>query len=248
MLAVMKSKFWNKLIGRFERDVARLDRIGQEQRMAYARNKLLPVVRGRLARFPNEVLLLQQELQGGRAIYLGYLFAEIGWVPEALYGPMMRAAIDAPMEQGFVKACVASFGHRRVNETLLDLVETGSDSEKARAVMGLYWADIPLVFEGSVPGYTKDNATPESRAAYDALADVWNRKDHLFLQEFVVNPDVDVRQAIIAQLNLDAAHYEPEFQHLVPEAIRVARDHEDEYIRHRVEIQLGSQDNSFGVR
>ena len=87
-------------------------------------------------------------------------------------------------------------------------METGSDSRKAGAVNALYWTGMPLDFGGRTPpAYTSEYALPESRAAYEALSDVWIRKRKLLLEEFVFNTNVDVRRSIVSKLNLNQADY-----------------------------------------
>jgi hypothetical protein len=166
-------------------------------------------------------------------------------VHEDLFLPMIRAAIyeiDPSFNQYFVKPCIRTYGHRRVNEALLEFFEKGSDFEKAGAANALYWARLGFAFQGRVPAYTREYATPESVAAYDALADIWVRRGCLFLETFVENQDLHVRRSIIPALRLDVSHYPDELGPLVATAIHIARNHEDEYIRHRVEVQLEKYD------
>jgi hypothetical protein len=74
-----------------------------------------------------------------------------------------------------------------------------------------------------------------------ALNDVWQRKRETFLRVFVNNDDVTVRRQIIPSLNLDESAYPDELKPLVRRAVEIARNHTDEYIRHRVEVQLGNE-------
>ena len=59
------------------------------------------------------------------------------------------------------------------------------------------------------------------------------------LREFIDNTDLELRPRIIPMLVLDAKKYPEELRPLIAQAIAIARSHSDEYIRHRVEIQLG---------
>jgi hypothetical protein len=166
-----------------------------------------------------------------------------GGVGEALFKPMMDAAVaevNPSFNRSFVEPCVAAFGPRRVNEYLLGVVEVGTNDRKAGAANALYWAQVGLTFVGAVPAYTPEHATPESRAVYDELADLWARKRRLLLETFVADTDLDVRRSIIAKLDLDPADYPEDLRPLVAEAVAIARGHADEYIRHRVEVQLGN--------
>jgi hypothetical protein len=121
------------------------------------------------------------------------------------------------------------------------MFQTGTDFEKAGATNALYWANIPLQYLGNTPAFTEEYATAESRAARNALNDLWQRKRELFLQEFVTNSDVDVRRSLIPALDLNSDSYPDSLRHLVTAAIQIARTHSDDYIRHRVEVQLGTE-------
>ena len=162
---------------------------------------------------------------------------------EAFFTPMLDAGIDEvdpSFNRYFIEPCVQAFGHRRVNEYLLDVAESGSAFRKAGAVNALYWAQVWLSFVGNVPSFTIEHAMPESRATYEAVADLRERKRRLLLETFVSNPSVDVRRSIIPALNLDPAAYPESHRPLVARAIEIARGSDDEYIRHRVEVQLGN--------
>ena len=165
-------------------------------------------------------------------------------VPKRLLDPFLRAAIheaNPSFNRQFVEPCIESYGHRRVNEFLLNVVEAGSDAEIAGAVAALYWANMAISFSGDVPEYTLKYATPESRTAFLELKDVWERKRKAFLRVFVANEDVTVRRQIVPSLNLDESNYGDELKPLVKRAITIAREHSDDYIRHRVEVQLGNE-------
>ena len=163
---------------------------------------------------------------------------------EELFAPMLEAAIDEvnpSFNRSFVEPCTRAFGPRRVNEYLLDVVASGTDFRKAGAVNALYWAGMSLSYPRDAPSFRIEHATAESRAACEALADVWERKRRLLLETFVANPSTDVRRSIIPKLNLDPADYPESHRPLVAQAIEIARGSEDAYIRHRVEVQLGHE-------
>jgi hypothetical protein len=162
---------------------------------------------------------------------------------DGLFAPLLDAGIDEvnpSFNRSFIEPCLSAFGPRRVNEYLLGVVESGTDFRKAGAVNALYWAQVGLSFPGSAPSFSIEYATPESRAAYEALGDLWERKRRLLLKTFVSNPNVDVRRSIIPSLKLNAADYPEDLRPLVARAIEIARGSDDEYIRHRVEVQLGN--------
>jgi len=144
-------------------------------------------------------------------------------VPKRLFAPMLRAGVlerDPSFNRVFIEPCVRSLGGRRVLTALLPYLESGTDAEKAGAASALYW--------------TRGNPRSED------LSDLRDRLECQLLQEFVGNPDLNVRRRIIPMLRLEAKVYPEELHSLIPAAIEIARSHPDEYIRHRVEIQLGS--------
>ncbi|MEW2378503.1 hypothetical protein AB0883_20695 [Micromonospora sp. NPDC047812] len=55
---------------------------------------------------------------------------------------------------------------------------------------------------------------------------------------FVTNEDLDVRRCILPGLDLGRQQYPEDLHETVAEAIRIARTHPDEYLRHRVEHQI----------
>ncbi len=193
---------------------------------------------------PDDWETLGQALRDGERKWLVAAVFSRSPVPKRLLAPMIRAAVyevNPSLNRYFVEPCLASHGHRIVNEALLEYVEKGSDFEKGGAVNALYWAQMPLRFSGVTQDFTLENATPESRAAYLELNDVWLRKRCLFLREFVANADVHVRRSIIPSLNLDEARYPDDLKPLVAQAVEISRNHPDDYIRHRVEVQLGNE-------
>jgi hypothetical protein len=58
------------------------------------------------------------------------------------------------------------------------------------------------------------------------------------LQEFVANEDLDVRRSLIGRLSFEPSQYPDHWKPLIAIAIAIARDHPDDYIRHRIEIQI----------
>jgi hypothetical protein len=152
----------------------------------------------------------------------------------------LRAAVREPnpgLERRYVESAVASFGRRRVQRALIDLLRTGTDADRAAAASAWYWAQPALhygireVLEGGPP-------TPESRAEYDAVADLRAEWQQAALREFVANENLDVRRGILSVLPLDPGAYPAELHGLVAEAVRLARTHPDPYLRQRVEHQM----------
>ena len=167
-------------------------------------------------------------------------------VPEALFVPVMRAAVlaaDISQSRALIEPVVATFGHRSVNEALLGIFVSGTDQEKLGAVRALYWAQPPLETWDRSRGAGLDAASPDARRAWLALSDLWARKAKLYLEEFVHNDAPEVRSALIPHLDLEPRRHPPEMRPLVLEAARLALEHEDPYVRRRVEgvFGLGSE-------
>lgn len=229
---------WDDLCDRYS------SAVGTPEFEAIARRLEPDVVQALTDAGQKEVEWLIQVLGDERRKWFGAFVAGIApQVPEALFLQLIRAAVaerDPSFNRYFVEPCIGAFGHRRVNEALLALVKDGSNFEKAGAVNALYWAQVPLEFEGS-ENLRNGIATPESQAAHDALNDLWVEKRRLFLQEFVTNSDLHVRRSIVAMLNVDPRAYPAALEPLVDRAIRIARTHPDDYIRQRIEVQLGTE-------
>lgn len=163
-------------------------------------------------------------------------------VPEALYEPMLRAAVrerDPSKNRAFVNPCIETFGRKRVNETLLEWFENGSDPDKAGAVQALYHVGLL-----STPASAWRR--PGADEMFKVIGDLWMRQRCLLLREFVSNPSVLVRQRIIPHLELtDASSYPEEFRPLVPQAIQIAKSDDNGYIRHRLEIQMSPNETQL---
>jgi hypothetical protein len=184
----------------------------------------------------------------GRKWFVTALLKRSDSLAEMFFVPVLDAAIDEvdpSYNRYFVEPCMKAFGPRRVNEYLLGVVESGTDFRKAGAVNAMYWAGVPLCFQGDVPSFDIEHATAESKALYKSLQDIWERQRCLLLKTFVENPSMDLRRSIIPSLVLEPQAYPESHRALVTQAIDIARRHEDEYIRHRVEVQLGDSGRGF---
>lgn len=158
---------------------------------------------------------------------------------DAAFGTLMKAAVHDPdpsFNRQFVEPALHAFGRRRVRSALLEYLRTGTDLERAGAARAWYWTALPL----RLPNTRAGNGLGESRTDSEdrsVLVRVWNETA---LQEFVSNENLDVRRCILPGLPLRPSAYPPELHALVETAVEIARSHPDEYIRHRVEIQVRS--------
>lgn len=157
-------------------------------------------------------------------------------VREEWFEPLVRAAVydpDPSFNRRLVEPALTAFGRRRVQLALLEYLRTGTNPECAGAARAWYWTQVPLTYLAG-----SRRPTPESQAAYDAFVDLRREWRETALRVFVANEDLDVRRCILPGLDLRAQQYPEELHELVAEAIRIARIHPDEYLRHRVEHQI----------
>jgi hypothetical protein len=147
-------------------------------------------------------------------------------LPTRLMAAILWAGIaetDPEGSRDFILPCLRLWGVRRVNETLLEVLEHGEDDEKAGAANALYWA-----------GLSSENYHIPSEDWDDVRA----RRRHALLREFIANDDATVRRNIVSLLNLNPNAYPEEMRPLVEEAVRIGRAHPDAGIRERIAIEL----------
>lgn len=157
-------------------------------------------------------------------------------LPEEYFDALLITAIYDPnpsFNRQFVEPACVVFGRRRVQTALLRWLQDGTNQERAGAARAWYWTLAPLSYRGG-----SKTPTPESKAEYDAVADLRAQWYETALREFVSNEHLDVRRCILPLLPLNPERYPPDLHELVAEAVRIARSHSDAYIRHRVEIQV----------
>ena len=114
-------------------------------------------------------------------------------------------------------------GPRRVNEALIKYLEKGTNDEKAGVTSAFYWT----LRNGGRRGIPYENIEDLKVIVRD-----W------FLREYVTNPNVRLRQRILPHLRLSPEFYPAEMHSLIEQAIQLSREHEDEFIRHRIEYKL----------
>ncbi|MFF3689230.1 hypothetical protein [Streptomyces sp. NPDC002187] len=157
---------------------------------------------------------------------------------EESFGALVKAAVHDPdpsFNRQFVEPSLNAFGHNRVQSALLGYLRTGTDRERAGAARAWYWSAMPL----RMPLVRAENPGAAGRAEPDDGSAVVTEWHEAALREFVSNEDLDVRRCILPGLSLRKPSYPPELHDLVDTAVAIARSHPDEYIRHRVEHQVG---------
>ncbi|MFD7878874.1 hypothetical protein ACFV5G_33075 [Streptomyces sp. NPDC059766] len=157
---------------------------------------------------------------------------------EESFDVLLRAAVHEPdpsFNRWFVEPTLNAFGPRRVRIALLEYLRTGTDLERAGAARAWYWSALPL----RMPVVRAENGRATGQAETDGGSAVVAEWNEAALREFVSNEHLDVRRCILPGLSLRKSVYPPELHALVDAAVAAARAHPDEYIRHRVEHQVG---------
>lgn len=204
---------------------------------------------------PTDIDVYEWE-HAARAAVIAGLRQEEPW-PETVFTILMYAIVHDPnpsFNRQLIGPALAAAGRRKVQEALLDILARGTNAEKAGAARAWYWSRMHFDRPGLAEWKASFAADPV--AAREALADLqarWRedarrgsaatedlrvRWQQAALREFVANEDLDVRRCILPGLSLKPDRYPGGLKELVAEAVRIARSHPDEYIRHRVERQV----------
>jgi hypothetical protein len=161
----------------------------------------------------------------------------------AFLQPLITAAVyeTCPStNKYFVAPAIANFGYRKVNEELYRFLFSERPFEQAGAINALYWAQTPLHFPANSAGYTFESATEESRALYQSIADIRAKIQTRTIELFISSEFIDVQRSALPRLNFSKPDSFPaEAQPLIAKAIQIASQHHDEYIRSRLQVQLG---------
>ncbi len=179
--------------------------------------------------------------------------------PEPVFDALMRAIVHDPdpsFNRQLIDPAMAAAGRRAVQEALLGLLASGTNSEKAGVARAWYWANVysgtsglaewraRFTANGGISAELKNELADlqagwreARRREAAAVADLRARWREAALREFVANEDLDVRRCILPRISLKAADYPDDLKDLVATAVQIARTHPDEYIRHRVEHQ-----------
>jgi len=147
----------------------------------------------------------------------------IGILPNSLFKDMLMAGVlerNPSANRVFIEVCIKHRGLKSVLELLIHYIKYGSNIEKAGAIQARYWATHNCLNED--------------------IDDLKLKFKSLVLDEFIQNEDVSVRTNIVPFLELEA--YPDFMREKFFQAARIARDHESEYIRHRIKLQLKDED------
>lgn len=216
-------------LGEYQR-LMRLSREGH--RIGAELNQLRQTLRRRYNHFTVEdaIWVLDQlsndSLDSDTTCFIATLLEFAHGLPETFFPPLIRAAVyetNPSLNRYFVEPAVREFGTERVAEQLLQMLKSGTNFEKGGAANAIYWVRA---------GSGRDTAP---------LSDIWQRIRDQLLAEFASNDDTQVRRCIIAKLSMKERDYSPGVRDLINVAIEIARNHPDDYIRHRIEVQLGNE-------
>jgi hypothetical protein len=202
------------------------------QRVGAEINQLRQAVRQRYNRLGREDAewlldhLSTQHVYPDTNAFVGMVLEVAHQLPDSLFQSLIRAAVyetNPSTNRYFAEPAVRAFGFQRVAERLLEYLNDGTNFEKGGAANAFYWARVAA----------RDDKEP--------YTDLRQRIRDKYLTEFVSNADTQVRRCIIPSLDTDESAYSPDIRGLVAVAIEIARNHEDDYIRHRIEVQLGNE-------
>jgi hypothetical protein len=237
------------------------DRVGYDRPLFHwYLAEVLGLAGGELPPGPGPADLDQFEWEhAARAAVIASLPQEGPW-PEPVFDALMRAIVHDPnpsFNRQLIDPAMAAAGRRAVQVALLGMLATGTNSEKAGAARAWYWANAysgtpglkewraRFVGNGGISVELKKELADLQASWQKArqreavtVADLRARWREAALREFVSNEDLDVRRCILPGLSLKPADYPDDLKHLAATAIRIARTHPDEYIRHRVEHQV----------
>ena len=175
--------------------------------------------------------------------FAAFVVTRVEPLPECLYLPLIQAGVSEPdpsLDGRFIQPCAWNFGLRRVNTTLLDILETGTNLEKAGAAKAMYWARSARAFVAGRGWMQAITCGEKIREIHDDLSDLEERRCRLVLNEFVQNEDEYLRRNIFPSLPLRPGTYPPDAEDLVRKVIAIARNHPSEHIRKLVEEDLRS--------
>jgi hypothetical protein len=135
---------------------------------------------------------------------------------------LIQAAISEPdpsLCRAFVLPLASQLAPPEAVAILLDIADRGGPVERGGAASAGYWLKIDL------PGWTQPTL---------ARLNSWK------LQAFLLETDPYAQRALVAGLSFEPSHVEPAARALVPQVIAKARSHADDYVRSRIEIDLGT--------
>jgi hypothetical protein len=185
---------------------------------------------------PTDALELQRLLQHPRhRLLVKLLILATKTVPRPLFQDTVRAGVltDNPsVNKHFIFPCAIVYGRREVAQSLLSTFQRGTDREKYGVAGAFYWCSVPRehMYWPHQPGHHAYKPPPDG-----PIDDLLQLFEDRALEEFLNNRALDVRRALVPMLP-GAALRAPA---LGAQAIAIAREHPDEYIRQRILCDFG---------
>ncbi len=186
----------------------------------------------------NDIQWLQVALSDQkRKLFAAALLVNAPAVPEQLYEPMLKAAVyelSPARVQAFMEPIVKAFTVKRVYQNLIEYIEKGTNFERAGAINAMHWVGERKV--SSESGRHKPDISLMSLDDYRRM---------LYLNTFINNSDLDLRRSIITYVDMDPLTANAPMKELMEKVVKIARAHPDEYICHRIEVQLGRTPSAY---
>lgn len=141
---------------------------------------------------------------------------------------LLRAAIteeNPSFNRNFIAPLRAVMTYPEAINSMIEMIDSNNPAEVAGVSNASYWARIELSESDDLKARTQLNA--------------WK------IERFLDLSDVYARRTLIAGMSFDKAFVPDEYKEKSNRVIELARNHEDEYIRHRLEIELGTSSGPF---
>ena len=146
--------------------------------------------------------------------------------------PLRKALLRAAMEEknpsfnrNFIKPLRVVMTYPEAINSMIEMIDPNDPLEVAGVANASYWARIEL----------DDSDDLETRTNFN----IWR------IERFLDLTDVYAKRTLIAGMSFKSPYVPEEFKEKSKLVIKLARKHKDEYIRHRVEIQLGTSSGPF---
>lgn len=154
----------------------------------------------------------------------------------------VRFAMRVRAPPGRHRGTPQRWGCRPASRDFTLALKTWVDCRQSYSIKSTNLVSLLRPWTGGSPPAPAENPTrtptPASQAKLDAVADLRQEWQETARQVLLSDEDLEVRRCILPGLDLRAEHAPERLKADVAEATRVARNHPDEYLRHRVEHQV----------
>jgi len=209
--------------------VTDLDRLSAERRLRGAARpgalsdvvSRLPALKGRVLQWFRDALR-----DSNRKWFAAALLSQKSDVVGPLLHDLLRAAMvepDPSLCRSFVKPLAAT-SWEEVVSTMVEIADSGTAVERAGFGRALYWLKAELA---------------EAPADAIVILNSWA------MREFVRTDDVVTQRCLISGLQFEPEYLDETARSIRDSAVNKARASTDEYVRHRLAIQLGESSGPF---